>query len=101
MATFKEARAILSKIVGHDRVYFQPPESIKMAYPAVVFHLSDLAATRGSNTVFSMRDRYTVTVMDKQPFPEYLYDLQRVPYTSLDTTYRVNGLNHFVYTMYL
>ena len=44
MRTYKDLLHVLQKAVAHKRVYFQPPENLKIEYPAVIFHLSNLTA---------------------------------------------------------
>ena len=39
MRTYRDLLDLLRKAVDHNRVYFQPPENLKIGYPAVVFHL--------------------------------------------------------------
>ena len=40
-----ELHEILCTILGSRNVYFQPPESIKMNYPAIVYGLDDMQTT--------------------------------------------------------
>ena len=41
MATRQELQTKLEDILGGRHVYFQPPESTKMEYPAIVFSMKD------------------------------------------------------------
>lgn len=47
------------------RCYFQPPESIKMNYPAIVYSLDDIDKTYANDGVYLSNRRYAVTVIDK------------------------------------
>ena len=49
------------------RCYFQPPESIKMNYPAIVYSLDDIDKTYANDGVYLSNRRYAVTVIDKDP----------------------------------
>ena len=46
------------------RCYFQPPESIKMNYPAIVYSLDDIDKTYANDGVYLSNRRYAVTVID-------------------------------------
>lgn len=49
------------------RCYFQPPESIKMNYPAIVYSLDDVDKTYANDGVYLSNRRYAVTVIDSRP----------------------------------
>lgn len=48
-------------------VYFQPPESIKMKYPCIIYHLNDYFSRKADNKPYMVTKRYQVTVVDKDP----------------------------------
>ena len=37
MMSRERLSAILHEVLGSDNVYYQPPESVKMKYPAIVY----------------------------------------------------------------
>ena len=41
MKTRYELHEFLCEILGSRNVYFQPPESVKMKYPAIVYERTD------------------------------------------------------------
>ena len=43
MKTRLELDEELVKILGSKNVYFQPPESLKLNYPAIVYSLSNIS----------------------------------------------------------
>ena len=49
------------------RCYFQPPESVKMSYPAIVYSLDDIDKTYANDGVYLSKRRYTIVVIDKDP----------------------------------
>lgn len=101
MRTYRDLLHSLRQVVKHDRVYFQPPENLKIEYPAVVFHLSKMEIDRASDVPYKGAKEYSVTLITKDPEPDVIDEILKIPYSSLDTTYISDGMNHFVFTVYL
>ena len=45
MANRLDLQALLEDLLGSRNVYYQPPESKKMNYPAIVYTLEDIEST--------------------------------------------------------
>ena len=45
MANRLDLQALLEDLLGSRNVYYQPPESVKMNYPAIVYALEDIENT--------------------------------------------------------
>lgn len=101
MRTYRDLLRLLQQAVQHDRVYFQPPENLKIGCPAVVFHLSKIEIDRASDVPYKGAKEYSVTLITKDPEPDVIDEILKIPYSSLDTTYISDGMNHFVFTIYL
>lgn len=101
MRTYRDLLHLLQQAVQHNRVYFQPPENLKIGYPAVVFHLSKIEIGHASDVPYKGAKEYSVTLITKDPEPDVIDEILKIPYSSLDTTYISDGMNHFVFTVYL
>lgn len=101
MRTYRDLLHLLQQAVQHNRVYFQPPENLKIEYPAVIFHLSKIEVDRASDVPYKGAKEYSVTLITKDPEPYVIDEILKIPYSSLDTTYISDGMNHFVFTIYL
>jgi len=101
MRTYRDLLHLLQKAVDHNRVYFQPPENLKIGYPAVIFHLSKIKVDHAGDVPYKGAREYSVTLITKDPEPEVLDEILKIPYTTLDTTYITDGMNHFVFTTYI
>lgn len=101
MRAYRDLLHLLRQAVQHDQVYFQPPENLKIVYPAVVFHLSKIEIDRASDVPYKGAREYSVTLITKDPEPDVIDEILKIPYSSLDTTYISDGMNHFVFTVYL
>lgn len=101
MRTYRDLLNLLQRAVRHNRVYFQPPENLKIEYPAVVFHLSKIEIDHASDVPYKGAKEYSVALITKDPEPDVIDEILKIPYSSLDTTYISDGMNHFVFTVYL
>ena len=50
-----------------ENVYFQPPSSVLMNYPAIVYERSSADTRHADNALYLHKCRYTVTVIDADP----------------------------------
>lgn len=91
---------MLESIVGSQHVYFQPPESIKLHYPAVVYVLSNINNTPADNAVYRQETAYQLTVIDEDPDSEISKEISKLSMCRFNRFYTVDNLNHFVYTIY-
>lgn len=95
-----DLQTILEKTLGSRNVYFQPPASIQMKYPCVVYELSMMDIRHADNDPYSHRKRYKVTVIDRNPdsdIPDRVAALQSV---SFDRHYTQDNLHHYVFNLY-
>ena len=63
-----------------DTVYFQPPSSIRINYPCIVYSRSTDYLNRANNSLYMKEKMYRVTVMDKNPDSDIADRLQELPW---------------------
>ena len=83
------------------KVYYQPPASIRMVFPCIVYSPGRPSIMHADNKSYLARDMYTVTVIDKNPdskIPGYLVD--EFKYCQMDRSFVSDGLHHTVFTLY-
>ncbi len=95
-----ELHEILCGILGSRYVYFQPPESVKMTYPAIVYSLADMPNVHANDGVYLYGNRYEVIVIDKNPDSEFKDKIIELPTCRFDRSYTSDNLNHFVFSLY-
>ena len=100
MATRLDLHAKLISILGSKNVYFQPPESVKMQYPAIRYSLSDLENDYANNFVYNQYDRYSVTYIDKNPDNTIVKNISRLPLCQFIRHYTSDNLNHYLFELY-
>lgn len=99
MASRLELHEELKKILGNNNVYFQPPESLKMSYPAIRYGLRDITTINADNMVYTKKRRYSLILIHKNPDNDVVDKM--VDYgMSLERTYVADGLNHYAFTFY-
>lgn len=95
-----ELQALLEKLLGSRNVYFQPPESVKLKYPCIVYERSGILTDLADNRIYCSRKRYAVTVIDKDPDSKIPDKLQDLDYCDFDRHFTADNLNHDIFTLY-
>lgn len=95
-----EFHEILCKILGKRHVYFQPPENVRMEYPAIKYSRNDIENTFAENSVYKQDHEYEVVVIDKDPDSEIVTAVSKLPMCQFARHYEADGLNHDVFTIY-
>lgn len=102
MGTRKELNDILSDIIeDEDRVYFQPPETLKIKYPCIIYNRVSGNSRFADDRLYSFKTKYDITVIDKDPdsqIPDKIREnIQGVRY---DRHYVSDNLHHDVFNLY-
>lgn len=88
------------EILGSRNVYFQPPASVKMQYPAIVYSRKNIDSSFANDGLYVYTPCYEVILIDKNPDSEYLEKILYLPYCQFDRHYEADNLNHDVFTIY-
>ena len=91
----------LCELLGSRNVYFQPPESIKLTYPCIVYSMSGVFKLNANNRLYKSRNSYEVIVIDRNPDTDiYTRILEHFPMCRFDRMYVSDNLNHYALTLY-
>lgn len=93
-------QAMLEQLLGSRNVYYQPPESLKLSYPAIVYSKDNVRNTFADNNVYGQSNVYKITVIDRDPESEIASKISLLPTAKFATRYSANDLTHEVYTIY-
>jgi len=94
-------RNFLVEKTGIEYLYFQPPESIKMSYPAIIYSISRVNHKFADNNKYLRFTAYQLILIDKDPDSEFFYKLLDLPMCSYTgTSYQKDNLNHYIFTIY-
>lgn len=91
---------ILSDIVGADKCYFDPPASMQMKYPCILYSYSNDIDRYANNKRYMSSRRYVVTVIDEDPDSKIPDMVKNIPYCQSDRNFTMDGLRHFVFIVY-
>lgn len=91
---------LLCLILGSRNAYFQPPPSIKIKYPAIVYSRSDIQNNFADDSVYAQNRFYTIIVIDKDPESRISEEVSKLPKCRFDRSYQSDNLNHDVYRLY-
>lgn len=95
-----ELQSVLEKLAESRNVYFQPPPTLRMEYPAIVYSLDGIDSEHADNTVYHSFIKYQVTVIDKNPDSELIFKVASLPTCKHIRTYTADNLNHNVFDLY-
>lgn len=100
MASRLELQIKLEELLGSRRVYYQPPENIKMSYPAIVYSKDDIDTKYADNINYKNLKKYNIIVIDKLPDNSVIEKILKLPLSSYDRYYNSDNLNHDSITLY-
>ncbi len=100
MASRIDLQNKLEELIGNKHVYYQPPETLKMEYPAIRYSKSDIDSKHADNIKYSSITKYEIIVIDKRPDNVVIEKILNLPYSDFDRHYVANNLHHDVITIY-
>ena len=100
MASRLKLQTMLEELLGSRNVYFQPPSSVKMSYPAIVYSRKLIDNEHADNTVYKQSFAYDLTIIDKNPDSDISMKISKLPKCRFDRHYVSDNLNHYVFTLY-
>lgn len=96
----QELQAEFEELLGSRNVYYNPPESVKMNYDAIVFNRSNIDNKFANNSVYMQSRFYTVTTITYDPDAEIIDKISKLPGCSFVTSYIADNLYHNRFTLY-
>ena len=96
-----DLHVIFENILGDaGKIFYQPPENVKLTYPCIIYQLKRFADKRADNDIYKTDKCYSVTLIDKRPDSEFIEPIRRLPYCSFDNEAVVDNLYHYYFTIY-
>lgn len=93
-------QAIFENILGSRNVYFQPPASVQMKYPAIVYSRKNISSRFSDDRLYTYSPCYEVILIDKNPDSGFVEKILQLPYCMFDRHYESDNINHDVFTIY-
>lgn len=96
-----ELQSKLEELIGNKNVYFQPPASVKLSYPCVIYRIGNGNAKHANDNMYIFTNSYEMMFIYKKPNLEIIEEvLKALPMCRLDRTYCSDNLNHYVFNVY-
>lgn len=89
----------LVELLGSSNVYYQPPETVKLRYPCVLYSIGRKPLNRANNKTYTTYTQYEVTLIYKDPdsdLPDKL--LNNLEGVAFDRIWKVDNLYHMSFT---
>ena len=92
---------ILKEVLGSDNVYFQPPESIRLNYPCIVYSISSGDTKYASNIPYKFDICYQITFMSRDPDDAIREKIAMLPMCRYDRALKTEDLNYDIFKIYI
>ena len=97
MGSRLDLQNLLESVLGSRNVYYQPPESIRINYPAIIYSRNDIDNTFADDIVYMQNHTYQVIVIDANPDSEIIDKISKLPMCRYNRHYTSDNLNHDVF----
>lgn len=93
-------QSLLEDLLGSRNVYYQPPASIELKYPCIIYSKNAEDVTFANDSPYSHRQGYKITVVDQNPDSLIPGKIALLPTCRFSVHYTKDNLNHDVYNIY-
>lgn len=92
---------MLCEILGSSKCYFQPPESVKLEYPCIIYKYDNNTRIHADDVPYNITHQYIVTLVTRDPDDPRVNTMTELPRMRFDRYYTADNLHHysFVYIM--
>lgn len=100
MADRLDLHSLLQELLESENVYYKPPETIKMQYPAIKYSKKNIDSKSANDSKYLMNDCYELIVISRTPDHPVIRRLLALRYCSYNRPYIADNLYHDVLTIY-
>jgi hypothetical protein len=100
MGSRLDLHTLFESILGSTNVYFQPPESISLNYPCIIYNRDYIKTEYANNSPYTLGKRYLVTIIDKNPDSVIPDKIAAMPKCSFERHFTADNLNHDIFNLY-
>lgn len=91
---------LLKEALGSDHVYFQPPATVEMQFPCIVYTRDREDSKFAGNNPYTLVAGYQVTVIDRNPDSEIPRKIAKLPSCRHSAYFTKDNLHHDIYKIY-
>lgn len=101
MAKRSQLHEQLCQLLGSRHVYFQPPESVKLSYPCIIYSLAGSDVDYADNCTYSYTNQYDILLITKDAESALTKTLAMAfPMIRHSRHFISDNLQHDSYTLY-
>lgn len=89
---------VMSRCGENPQLYFQPPETVKLVYPCIIYKLRTMTSSYADNAPYMTTIGYDITYITRSPTSKVPVELSKEPMFGFDRYYTANNLHHYAYT---
>lgn len=91
---------LLTDLLGSEHCYYQPPESVSLVYPCIVYHYDNNTRYAADDRPYALAHQFIVTLITKDPEDPVFYEMTMVPKMRFDRYYSSDNLHHYSFVYY-
>jgi hypothetical protein len=95
-----DLQSILENLLGSDAVYYQPPETVRMSYPCIVYSVDNALTRFADNKPYSYDKAYILTVIDQDPDSPIPNKIAELPKCRFDRQFVADNLYHVTFKVF-
>lgn len=95
-----ELQNMLEDILGSDRVYYQPPATLRMKYPCIRLENQAMSLQHANNAPYVMHDRYRIIFMSTDPESPIPKKIAALPGVRAAQPYDADNLHHWPFEIW-
>lgn len=95
-----QLQEMLENTLGSRNVYFQPPATIKIKYPCIVYHRASLEQKYADNSTYLIKPRYELTYISTSVDDLMVEKIASLPMCKHDRYYAADSLHHDSFTIH-
>lgn len=93
-------QTMLETLLGSRNVYNQPPATLKLRYPCIIYNLTDIITKFADNYPYKFDKKYSLTYISTEPDDPFIDKLASLPKCEFDRSFVSDNLHHFIFTIY-
>ena len=99
MGSRLELQEVLEGVLGNRNVYFQPPQSMQMNYPCIVYEKVRINTRFADNKPYKLSNSYQVTYIDKNPDSDMPTTIAQLPQCVFERAYDRDNLHYYSFRL--
>lgn len=91
---------IFKTLLGSNNVYFQPPATVNLNYPCIIYKRSDIDTVFADDKPYITSKQYQVTIIDPNPDSLILDKVAQLSKCIFVRHFTADNLNHDVFNLH-